>query len=118
MAQTTKKTAAKKAAPKTAAEVVHEDGSEAAPATMTVTVRGVEYVIPEDARDDFELLDDLGRADEGDTSRFPSILRRLLGPAQTRVALDSLRDSETGRVSVEAGTDFVLDLFRALNPSS
>lgn len=129
MAQTTSKSAAarpakkstpakKAAAPKPDVEVVDQDGAEVEPATMIVTVRGVEYVIPEGARDDFELLDDLGRADEGDTSRFPAILRRLLGPVQTRIALDSLRDPETGRVSVDAGTDFVLELFRALNPNS
>ena len=35
-----------------------------------------------------------------------------------RVAMDALRDETTGRVSIEAGADFVAELMQELNPSS
>ncbi|SEB28794.1 hypothetical protein [Arthrobacter woluwensis] len=91
---------------------VNKDG------TKTVTVHGQEYTIAADALDDFELLDDLDSLDEGEVQRLPRILRRLLGKESFKTALESVRDPETGRVSVEAGSELVQDLIKELAPNS
>jgi hypothetical protein len=92
-------------------------------ATINVLLPGVEEVKPitvtvvEDALDDFELLDDLRAVqDDNDPSRFPSLIRRLLGD-DYRDVMNELRGTN-GRVSVAVGTEFVWELFRALNPNS
>ncbi len=94
-----------------------------------VTVRGLTWVVPAEALDDFELLDDLDRLGTNrDGTRLPAILRRLLpdlpDPAggilpvsQWRAAMDVLRGAN-GRVTTEAGELFVADLMAALNPNS
>ena len=93
--------------------------AEDAPAELRCTVRGREWVVPTEALDDFELLDDFNALERHqNAARFPSILRRLLGDEQMREALDALRDETTGRVSIEAGADFVAELMQELNPSS
>lgn len=84
-----------------------------------VTLHGAEWRIEDAVLDDFELLDDLRAVqDNDDASRMPSLLRRMLGDDGYKQAMDVLRDSGTGRVSVEAGAIFVWDLFKALNPNS
>lgn len=85
---------------------------------LVVTVRDVEYTIPPEARDDFELLDDLNEMDQSrNPVRLPSILRRLLGDVQTRAVLDLLRDPKTGRVPIAEGREFVYELIDSLNPN-
>lgn len=97
----------------------HQAKAEEAPAELRCTVQGREWVVPTEALDDFELLDDLNALDQHqNAARFPSVMRRLLGETQMREAMDALRDAETGRVSIEAGADFVAELMEALNPSS
>ena len=88
------------------------------PETLTAHVRGHDWTVPADALDDFELLDDLNALEQrGDVTRLPSVLRRLLGD-QWRDAMEALRDESTGRVTVEAGSEFVMALMGALNPNS
>ena len=77
-------------------------------------VGGRTWRVEAEAMDDFELLDDLGEVEAGNAARLPRVLRRLLGPEQYKAAMDVLRDPDTGRVGVEAGADFVRDLFEAL----
>lgn len=97
----------------------HQTKAEDAPAELRCTLRGREWVIPADALDDFELLDDINALEQHqNAARFPSILRRLLGDDQMRDAMNALRDEKTGRVSIDAGSDFVTDLMLELNPSS
>lgn len=87
------------------------------PSVRKATVNDKEWSVPEEALDDFEMLDDIARYVEGDTTRAPSMMRRLLGDDQAREAMASLRDPETGRASTEAGFNFVSDLLKALNPN-
>ncbi|MDF2578435.1 MAG: hypothetical protein K0S49_14 [Microbacterium sp.] len=94
------------------------EGDEAreAPA-LRVTVRGIEVTVLEEALNDFEVLDDIRAAqDQRDASRAPSLLRRITGD-QYATILDGLR-GPNGRVTVQDGTEFVFELFRALNPNS
>lgn len=96
----------------------HKGKAGSGPDTITATVRGVDFTVPRDALDDFELLDDLNALDQrGDATRLPSILRRLLGD-QWRAAMDLLRDERTGRISIESGGQFVSELMEELNPNS
>ena len=89
------------------------------PTTVTATVSGKEWVVPVEALDDFELLDDFNVLEaDGDISRLPAILKRLLGDEQWRDALNTIRDEKTGRVSIEAGADFVNSLMGEINPNS
>ncbi len=82
-----------------------------------VTLQGIEVSVPDEALDDFELLDDIRAVqDQSDPSRMPSLLRRIIVPGEYRAVLDALR-GPNGRVSVEDGSKFVLELFRSLNPS-
>lgn len=86
---------------------------------VTVEVRGEKWNVGKEVLDDFELLDDLNALDQrDDATRMPSVLRRFLGDAQFVKAMDLLRDKKTGRVTVEAGSEFVWDLMGALNPNS
>jgi hypothetical protein len=83
------------------------------------TVQGVTVEVPEEAFDDFELIDDLSLLDEGEDEamlRLPSILRRLIGPGY-RSVYPALRN-EHGRITSERGTEFVMDLVKSLNPNS
>lgn len=92
---------------------------EDAPMEYAVTVNGVDFTVPAEALDDFELLDDLNALEQGGSAtRLPAILRRFLGDDQYRSAMDSCRDPKTGRVSVEAGANFVSALMEGVNPSS
>lgn len=85
----------------------------------TVEVRGKQWDIQEDVLDDFELLDDLNALDQrDDATRMPSVLRRLLGDAQWKQAMDLLRDPDTKRVGMKDGAEFVMELMGALNPNS
>lgn len=84
----------------------------AADGALVVTVNGHDYQIARDALDDFELLDDLARLDDGEGTRLPAILRRLVGDDGYRAALDTIRDPETGRVSIEAGGDLLAALLK------
>lgn len=84
----------------------------------TVTIGGHEYVIVGDALDDFEILDDLQQVQNGEIARLPILLRRILGTDAYLVAMNRLRSPETGRVTIEAGTDFVSAILDGLAPNS
>lgn len=91
------------------------------PATFDVVVAGRSWTIERAALDDFELLADFGAIEAGNAARVPIALQRMLGPAQTREAIASLRDPDTGRVSIEAGADFfktLLEGLKAGNPAA
>lgn len=97
---------------------VEEDGKKRAVQASRVAIRGVVVTVPDEALDDFEVLDDIRAVqDQDDASRLPALLRRLVGTDDYRRVIDALR-GPNGRVSVEDGSTFVLELFKALNPSS
>lgn len=99
-----------------------EVGAEGAKRTIPasrISISGIVVTVPEEALDDFEFLDDLrSLQDNEDASRLPALLRRLVVAEDYRRVLEALRDPATGRVSVEAGSSFVMSLIEALNPSS
>lgn len=90
-----------------AATVSHEDGS------TRITLDGVTISIPDDARDDFELLAAIAQMDDAHARGsnkvlvyFPEVLRRLAGEAGWRTVMNGLRD-ENGRVRVEPAVNFL-----------
>lgn len=94
----------------------HKPKAEEPPPTVSVKIKGREWSIPREALDDFELMDDLAQLDDdGNIVRAASCMRRLFGETQRREIMDTLRDPETGRVSIEAGTGFLMDVFEAAN---
>jgi hypothetical protein len=83
-----------------------------------VAIRGVVVTVPDEAVNDFEVLDDIRAVqDQDDASRLPALLRRLVGDADYRRVMDALRGAN-GRVAIDVGSEFVLELFQALNPSA
>lgn len=85
----------------------------------TVEVRGVTYTIDEDALDDWELLEAIALIDSGSDAgalQAPRVLKAFLGATQYATVLESLRVN--GRVSIEAGAEFLGDLIEALDPNS
>lgn len=84
-----------------------------------VTVSGVRVVVPDDAIDDFELLEDMAQMgrDEKKAAAFPAVLRRLVGDDGFTAVMDGLR-GPNGRVKVADGMGFIRDLLAALNPNS
>lgn len=93
--------------------VTQTDGS------FTVEYKGFKAVVGPDALNDFELLDDLVSMDEADGyTRLPGVMKRLFGKERFKEALATLRDPETGRVSVAAADWFLGEVLSGLNPTS
>lgn len=85
---------------------------------IVVTVSGHDYTIDADVIDDFELLDDLARLEDGAAQLLPSILRRLVGPEGFKAAMEALRDPDSGRVRIEAGAELVGKIIEAASDPS
>lgn len=86
-----------------------------------VTLRGITVTILNEAFDDWELLEALGELDKdkpASVAVLPGLLKRALAPGDNARVLDLLRDKTTGRVPLVAGVEFVLELFRAVNPNA
>ena len=81
------------------------------------TVSGIVVTVPDEALDDFELLDDFRGLSDSDASRLPSVLRRMVGDDYKRI-MNELRDPATGRVTASVGSQFVYDVVQAFNPNS
>lgn len=82
----------------------------------TVEIKGITVSVDKDALDDFELLDDLAKMQDGDGARIAAVAHRLFGD-QFKTVMEGLR-GENGRVSVESATEFIGELLTALAPSS
>lgn len=87
---------------------------------FAVTLHDVTVHVPTEAINDFELMDDLNRLQTGDVrnvTAVASVLRRFIGAEDFKLAMDAVRDPETGRVTIEAGTRFLFDMIRGINPN-
>ena len=90
-----------------------------------VTMSGFTVLIPEGARDDFELLAEVGQMDQkiargrqmAAMAHFPAIMRSLAGDDGYRTVLNSMR-GENGRVPVQPAIDYVLALLTVMNVSA
>lgn len=84
-----------------------------------VTLRGIRVIVPDEAIDDFELLEDMARMGQEKARQglFPSVLRRLIGDDGFKDVMTGLR-GDNGRVAIADGMGFIKDLLAALNPNS
>jgi hypothetical protein len=97
------------------AVVVEVDGG------SKVTLNGFTVLIPEGARDDFELLAEVGMMDQkiargrgpSAMAHFPAIMRALAGDDGYRTVLNAMR-GDNGRVPVEPAIDYVLALLTVM----
>lgn len=78
---------------------------------------GVTVFVNREAFDDFEFLDDIANLENQKAQRMPMMLRRLVDDRDFRAIMDALRDRETGRPSIKAGTDYIQAVLRAVNPN-
>ena len=81
-----------------------------------VTIKDITVSVDKDALDDFELLDDLAKIQDGDGARIASVAHRLFGD-EFKTVMDGLR-GENGRVSVEAASEFISELLAAISPNA
>lgn|GEM_PF-3549395 len=86
------------------------------PKAGVVIVSGVELVVDKDTLDDFELLDDMDRLQNGDNTRLAPVMRRLTGD-KFGEAMEALRGDD-GRVRLQAASEFIRDVFEAVDPNS
>lgn len=84
------------------------------PTTVDVEIRGVALTLDLADLDDFELMTDIGRIDDGDVSRLGPALRRLVGPGKFVALMETCRDSDTNRVSLDSGSDLFMEIFSAI----
>lgn len=94
-----------------------QDRKPAAGTPTKVEVRGIAITIPADALDDFELLDDLNALEEGNATRLPAVLHRLVDKDTYKALMDAVRDPDTGRVTTERGVGLVGEILQAAAPN-
>lgn len=89
--------------------------------TVTATASGREWQVNVSAMDDFEIMEHMLDMDEGGAvavAASAKVLRAVLTRQEHREALELLRDSDTGVVSLQAGYGFAMELMASLNPNS
>ena len=84
----------------------------------TATVRGVDVQLDTDLLDDFELMDDIARVEDGDVTRATKVLRRLLSDEDRAALMETARDPITKRIDIQAGMVVVQELFGTFDPNS
>jgi hypothetical protein len=97
-----------------ALEAAVDEARELEDVPRTVEFRGKSYVIDADAAGDVELIEALAELDEGNHLVLPRVVRSLVGSEQYAAFKESVRDADTGRVSVTALRDFFREIDAAL----
>lgn len=78
------------------------------------TSTGFEFVLEEDVLDDYELLENLKKADDGDGSCLIEVVDQLLGEKQKNRLKDHVR-TEKGRVSAKRLLEEISEIFQSCN---
>ncbi len=78
------------------------------------TTSGFEFKLEDDVLDDYELLEDLQKIDEGETGRVVDMVEKLLGKEQKDALKNHVR-SVTGRVSAKRLMEEVSEIFQSCN---
>ena len=81
---------------------------------ILVTALGVDIAIDTEQTDDYEVLEWVGDAQQGDATAIAMLLKRFAGPEKHLDLKNAARDSETGRVSVEKMSQALEEIFEAL----
>lgn len=77
----------------------------AEPEAVTITVDGFSLIVDPETLDDFELLENVARVEDGDLSRLPQVLQRMFGAEQYAAVKEHLRN-DAGRITTEAAATF------------
>ncbi len=78
------------------------------------TSSGFEFELDDDVLDDYELLENLQKVDEGEESRMVKVVDILLGEKQKERLKDHVR-TEKGRVSAKRLLEEVSEIFQSSN---
>ena len=78
------------------------------------TSTGFEFELEDEVLDDYELLENLQKTDDGDTRCIIKVVDSLLGEEQKKRLKDHVR-SEKGRVSAKRLVDEVTEIFKSCN---
>lgn len=84
---------------------------------VEVTYRGHTVFVPDEVRDDWELVEDTGAMQAGRNSDVGGVFRRYVGHEQYEALKEEFRDAETGRVPREEFIEFFGQVVKAANPS-
>lgn len=76
------------------------------------TASGFEFEIDEKMADDMELVEEIAEADK-DVSKFPGVIRKMLGEEQKEKLYDHVRDKKTGRVPIKACVEIFVEIMNA-----
>lgn len=77
------------------------------------TSTGFEFTVDQDVMDDMELIDAISDTMDNNPISFSVVCTKLLGKDQKKLLYDHLRN-ESGRVTVEAVSNEIADIFKAL----
>lgn len=78
------------------------------------TSTGFEFQLEDEALDDYELLENLKKVDDGDTNVLIIVVDQLLGEEQKNRLKDHVR-TEKGRVSAKRLLEEVSEIFNSCN---
>lgn len=86
-----------------------------------VTVHGVELTIDPNIFDDLDIVEDLydmqhADSDPAGSFKIVPLLRKICGDGYEAVKT-ALRDPDTGRIGMEAVSEFTQELMQAVNPN-
>ncbi|NKG21111.1 hypothetical protein [Paeniglutamicibacter terrestris] len=110
---TTAKTSTKTPA-KTAARKAPQDRKpkqDEAPAQVTITVDGFEVTLDADKLDDYDLMENIARVDDGERERVVLVLRSMLGPDVHEEVKAKFRGDD-GRIRVEPMIMFFYEVMK------
>ena len=88
-----------------------------------ITAAGIEFDIDPQVFDDLDVLEDLydiqnsGETGDGAFKIVP-FLRKILGETTYRRVKDALRDPQTGRIGMDALSDFLTEMMGQASPNS
>ena len=74
---------------------------------------GFEYSFDEEVLNDMEFLDALYESQGKNPLRISEVITKLLGEEQKKALYDYVRDKDTGRVSPEAVTECLTEIFES-----
>ena len=87
----------------------------------TVTIDGIDITIDPNRMDDWDLLETLYLLQDDPQANVLQVvpfLKRFLGDDTYKKVKDTLRDTETGRLTTTRVSEFLTELFKAIDPNS
>lgn len=76
-----------------------------------ITKSGFSFEIDEDTLNDAELLEELISLDKGDATKYPEVVKMILGEDQKKALYDHIRN-EKGRVPLDKLSNEIIEIFQ------